>query len=243
MRRLFTSALCALGLFSLATTASAQIFGPTADSVSSTLWFEAGRVSIRGSNLGFVDRVTVDGVEVPILRNTGSRITIKAPATDGPGFATVEVFDSQGSDTAILSYSPTVSAARRSNRMDVTIDNGTPGSYRLAFSFDVLQSPAHTLGIKHALLLDLESASTGILASGVLTDTSRTVLRRIKVPMEPGMIGQPVFLQFMGQQGFGGGHILRAAMLTDEGIHLKAPTRSFSNLFQVPDRQATQPGN
>ena len=242
MRTLFACAFYALGLVSLSTAPDAQIFGPSVDSASSTLWFEPGRISIRGSNLGFVDRVTVDGVEVPILRNTGARITIRPPATTEPGFATIEVFDAQGSDSVRLAYAPVLEVARQGNRMDVTLDNGAPGAYRLAYSFEPLDTPTRVPGIRHGLSLDLESSFSGILASGILVDRSRFVLERMRVPREPSLIGQPVFVQFLGQQGLGAGHAQFAGELRGEGTRFRAPTRSFSNLVQVPDRPIMQPG-
>lgn len=241
MRRFCTAALCALGMLTLTPAASAQIFGPTLNTAGSTLWFAPGRVALRGSNLGFVNRVTVDGVEVPILRNNGSRITIKPPPAAGPGFATVEVFDAQGSDTATLAYAPVVTSTRQGNRMDVALDNGAPGFYRLAYSFDLLSEPAHVPGIRYGLLLNLDSQASGILASGVLT-TSRTVLEHMQIPREPGLIGQPVYLQFQGQQGFSVGHAQQAGTLDEDGILFRAPTRSFSNVNHVPSRPVMQPG-
>lgn len=240
MKRLVGLALSALAISALPTTAGAQLFGPTVRTVSATKWFDPGRVVIRGSNFFFVDRVTVDGVEVPIVRRTGSVLVIRPPAAEGPGFATVEVFNPQGSDTGLLPYAPTVSATRSGNRMDVRIENGGPGFYVLFASYSLSSEPIAVRGVKYSLLLDLDSPAATTVTSGNLIDTGGVTLERLRIPIDPGLAQRPLFLQVLGQQGFGRGKFLRSGELSP-GTVLEV-TRSFSNVFELvrqPPGQAT----
>ena len=91
MRRIATLVLIVAGLGSLVSRAEAQIVSPpTIRSVNSTSAFAPGRIVIHGTSLGIVTQVLIAGEVVPIVKNTGSRLSVQPPPED-PGFATLEL--------------------------------------------------------------------------------------------------------------------------------------------------------
>jgi hypothetical protein len=220
MKYLARITLLVVSALGLASTAGAQLynFPPEIDRIGRTFASEPGRVAIVGEHLSLVTRVTVDGVGTPILRQSGTRITIQ-PDVSEPGFHLVIVRNPFGTAAGMLEVLPTISGGRTGNLMDVRIVNGSEGMCTLFYSTEFLDDPATLPDVGFHRLLDLDSMlSGGIFAVTIFTDLPITV-SKFKIPKDVAITGLPFYFQGLCEQGF-----------PDEG----RTRSSFTNVSIIP---------
>jgi len=179
------------GLLFLASTALAQQPTPVIGSIPSRNAFDPGRVVINGSNLGLILDVRVNGISLPIVRVTSTRLVAGPLAPQAPGFAPVELIHGRGTVSGTLELTPNLQSSRRGLRVTSRLNNGGAGTYALRFATAALPAPEVDAGIYYGRLLALDAP---VLSAGVFVDaTPLTVTNRI--PAQVGLIGAPLFLQ------------------------------------------------
>jgi len=144
---------------------------------------EPGRIAITGENLGLIRLVRLDGVELPIVRNTGTRLVIEPPASL-PGFHALELVHGQGKLVRALELTPTLVAKRAGEYVSVTVHGSDRGFYELDYSLRLAANPIYVPGINFPRLLDLTIPNSGLAYAAYLPDGNRmTVLWRVPQTM------------------------------------------------------------
>jgi hypothetical protein len=172
-------------------------------------------VRIFGSNLGLVYQVLVDGMEIPILNNTGVKIAAGPLAPRAPGFVPLRIRSLLGDDDAELELLPSLVARRRMGTLlSIRLNAGDTGTYVLRATYEPLVAGVAVGGVHHLSFINPLAGTTSVLQAGVFPDAnpvSFTLLR----PYYIGLIGAPITLQ-------------AACAIGTEGI------ASFTNRVDVP---------
>jgi hypothetical protein len=203
-------------VLALAVPVAAQIVPPPEiASVPSRSSYVTGRVRILGSNLGLVQRVTIDGVDVPIVRNNGSSIAVGPVDGHTPGFFPLEVFSVLGNDAATVEFTPSLKARRSMGTgLRIVLNAAGTGSYVLRGTYEPFATGMPVAGMHYLNFIDLGAATSRVLSSGVFPDDGPVTIQLLR-PYYVGLIGAPITLQ--------------AQCLIDAG-----PAASFTNAVTVP---------
>ncbi|MSR64017.1 MAG: hypothetical protein EXS08_16460 [Planctomycetes bacterium] len=191
MKRI-TSLLVSLSLLASAAMAQA-VPPPTITGFPQTRRaYSTANLGITGTNLGVVTAVKVNGVSIPIVRTTATRLVVGPVPQQDAGFGTLEAIHGRGTIVNTLPLLPTLKGERRYTHMNVTLNNGEAGTYVLRSSYTVLGSPAADQSIYGKRYLGLFSST---LAAGVFGNADPVALNGILFPSQIGLIGAPLFLQ------------------------------------------------
>jgi hypothetical protein len=194
MKRFSSALLASLALTTLASSLAAQA-GPVPDitSVPPRRSYSPNNVRIEGSALGLATEVRIDGIPTPIIRVRATSITVGPVAPTDPGFGTVEVLvGSNVTDSAPISFLPTLEVVRRGARLNVALQNGESGTFVLRYAYHGVKPPAIDPGIYGPRYLPPLS---NVLAVGVFPDAEKVSLQRLPIPIVIGQIGNPLRLQ------------------------------------------------
>jgi len=164
---------------------------PVVTHVGSGAASHPGRIAIEGRGLGLIQEVRLDGVVLPVERNTGYELWIAPPPQD-PGFGKLELFAPSGVITKVLEFTPTLVANHQPRTIDLTI-NPEPGGgfYALSFSFRMRTTPLARPGIYYMDWLDMSSPFSGLVAAGWFSGAASETFRWERL----GLINRPVFFQ------------------------------------------------
>lgn len=154
--------------------------------------YSTNNLGLTGTNLGLITTVKINGVSVPIVRTTATRLVVGPVPLQDPGFGTLEAIHGTGTITRTLPLLPTLTGERRYTRMNVTLNNGEPGTYVLRSAYSVLGSPATDQNIYGKRNLGILSST---LAVGVFADSNPVALNGMLLPAQIGLIGSPLFIQ------------------------------------------------
>lgn len=192
MKLLTPLALALAVLAALPGTAAAQA-GPVPQitSIPSRKAWAPANLVIHGSNLGLAFQVNLDGVPVPILRATATRLIAGPLSPRDAGFGAVEVISGRSVGTGTIEFLPTLSARRRGLRLSVRLNNGEPGTFVLQSSYNAV-APTLDPGIYGSRLIPPLSR---VLHAGVFPDASPIQLNNLTMPVQIGVIGAPLRLQ------------------------------------------------
>jgi len=151
-----------------------------------------GRIAVLGENLGLIHTVRLDGVELPILRKTATRLVIE-PAPGFPGFHALELAHGQGTFERALELTPTLAARRAGDFLAITVHGSDRGWYELEYSFRLAGAPQYYPGINFPRLIDLDTPLSGVAYGAYLPDGNRaTVLWQVPPVMA---VQMPIHLQ------------------------------------------------
>lgn len=165
---------------------------PVVTEVGHGMAIEPGRIAVLGENLGLIRTVRLDGVEVPILRKTATRLVFE-PAPDLPGFHALELDHGGGRIVRTLELTPTLAVRRAGDYLAVTVHGSDRGWYELDYSFRLAGTPQYYPGINFPNLLDFNTPHSGIAYGAYLPDGNRaTVLWEVPPMMA---VTAPVHLQ------------------------------------------------
>lgn len=148
---------------------------PRVTEVGHGMAIEPGRIAVLGKNLGLVHTVRLDGVELPILRNTGTRLVIE-PAPGFPGFHALELVHGQGRIERALELTPTLAAKRAGDLLAITVHGSDRGWYELEYSFRLAGAPQYYPGINFPRLIDMNAPLSGVAFGAYLPDGNRATL-------------------------------------------------------------------
>ena len=165
---------------------------PVVSEVGHGMAIAPGRIAITGENLGLVRTVRLDGVEVPVVRNTGTRLVIE-PAPGMPGFHALALEHGQGTVERVLELTPTLAARRAGEYLAVSVHGSDRGWYELSYSLKLAPAPQYYPGINFPNLLDLATPYSGLAYGAYLPDGDRsTMLWRVPPMMA---VTTPVHIQ------------------------------------------------
>lgn len=198
MKNLLTAlAVFAFGTATLAHPQNAPALAapkPVVTEVGHGMAIAPGRIAILGENLGLIRTVRLDGIEIPVLRNTGTRLVIE-PAPGEPGFHALELVHGQGKFERALELTPTLDARRVGDHLAVTVHGSDRGFYELDYSLRLAATPVYYPGINFPNLLDMTIPHAGIANAAFLPDGGRTTwLWHVPVPVMLAFAG-PVHMQ------------------------------------------------
>lgn len=165
---------------------------PVVNEVGHGMAIAPGRIVVTGENLGLIRTVRLDGVELPVVRNTGTRLVL-APEPGLPGFHALALEHGQGTFERVLELTPTLAARRAGEFLAVTVHGSDRGWYELAYSLKHAATPHYYPGINFPNLLDMTTLHSGIAYGAFLPDGNRdTILWRAPTLMA---VTAPVHLQ------------------------------------------------
>jgi len=165
---------------------------PVVTEVGHGMAIAPGRIAVLGENLGLIRTVRLDGQELPVLRNTGTRLVLE-PAPGLPGFHALELEHGQGTFERALELTPTLAARRTGDFLAVSVHGSDRGWYELAYSFRRARTPQYFPGINFPSLLDFDTPHSGIAYAAYLPDGNRATILW-QVPPVMGVLA-PVHLQ------------------------------------------------
>lgn len=141
--------------------------GPTIKitDVETTMAYEPGGVAIRGTDLGLVRQVRINGVSVPIIRRTEVLVEIE-PRPQDPGFARLELVSPLGIAESKIEFTPSLQVSSANDALRLTQHGGEPGPYWIHYSLDLRPTPNFVPGIYYAEMLNMTSRRSGLLARG-----------------------------------------------------------------------------
>jgi hypothetical protein len=135
-------------------------YDPVITSVETAMSYEPGLVSIRGEHFDFVNRVMIDGHDVPIARISGNEIWIK-PDRMYPGFAPLELRDPRTSIKGAIEFAPSLYAAWYGDALRIRVNPLEPGLIWVNWSPRTLVT--NLPGIYYPQMLDMSVPKAGML--------------------------------------------------------------------------------
>lgn len=165
---------------------------PVVNEVGHGMAIAPGRIVVTGENLGLIHTVRLDGVELPVVRNTGTRLVL-APEPGLPGFHALELTHGQGTLERALELTPTLAVRRAGEYLAVAVHGSDRGWYELAYSLKRAALPQYYTGINFPNWLDMTTPYSGVAYGAYLPDGNRdTFLWRVPTMLA---LTAPVHLQ------------------------------------------------
>jgi hypothetical protein len=161
--------------------------------------YEPGPVEIRGTGLGLVTGLRLNGHALDILSNSGRRIVFEPP-NQAPGFGLLELVRPHDSLTEPIEFMPSLQARWSGDQFQVRLNPGYPGWVVLSYSLRRNLLMHNVPDAYYGEWLDFSTPHSGVLTALVLSDGNPLELPWMRMPrglMEHGGLGttRPIYLQ------------------------------------------------
>lgn len=182
--------------------------GAEVDAVGLDQAADEDEVLLRGRGLDAITRVTVDGVEQPILRQSAGELAVRSLRRD-PGRADLVLESALGALELPDAWRAAPTLAGTSGGPGTTLafalENGAAGAYALHYSLDLLPAPVPRPSPPtwYGRLLDLQPGRSGRLW-GDAFDASGLSQPVFAVPPDPALVGLTIHFQAWCRRGLFG---------------------------------------
>ncbi len=138
---------------------------PQISSVETSMAYEPGAVTIRGTDLGLIRQVRIGGVPALVIGKSATSLVLE-PLPQEPGFARLELLSPLGTIESGIEFTPSLQASSANDTLRLTLHGGEPGPYWIYYSLELRATPGVRPGIYYASMLDLTSRPSGLATKG-----------------------------------------------------------------------------